>query len=111
MERDNHFLKNGLLMLIYNSIALVDKGKHESIESIEEHMDNESLMEYIIEKYGSEEDFSLFDCGTYSKKDVNQAFWDITSYVKGNESRKYGVTNNGLNLLIAVAFDLYAGIK
>jgi len=111
MEKDNHYLKNGLLFLIYITIALVDKGRSESIEIIEKHMCEESLMQFLMEKYGSEEDFSLFETGTYSVKDVNQAFWDIASYVNGNESRKYGVTKNGLNLLTAVAFDLYVNTK
>lgn len=112
MEKDNHFLKNGLIFLSYQLIGLIDSGEKVSIDIIEKHISDENILNFLIDNYNEKADFSIFECGTYSIKDINHSFWDLSGYIDGNESRKYAVTNeeNGLLLLISVCIDLINGL-
>lgn len=107
MNEKPKFINHGLIQLFYNLISLFDKGFKENIDTIEKHMYDKDLLPYLINKYEKEEDFSYFKGGPCSTKDLNYYICEMVSYVNGNESRKYGITNeeNGLLLLIAVCFD------
>lgn len=106
MPEKAKFINHGLSQLIYILISLVDKGFKENIDTIEKHMSNYDLLPYLIKKYEREEDFYYFQGGSCSTKDLNDYICEMSSYVNGNESSKYGITNeeNGLLLLIAICF-------
>ena len=87
-------------------LHLISIGKKESIETIEKHIDDGNLFEYIFNKYRDE--FStVFDNGTYDNEALNLYFHNYIGYIQGNESRKYGIMNetDGLLLIPALISD------
>lgn len=98
-------LKHGVESLSYWVNYLVDKGYKEDIDVIEKEFENSNLVQYLNNKYGEEIDLSCFrEDGPYSSKDVNYLFNEMSDYVRGNESRKFCVENNGLCLINALCF-------
>lgn len=99
-------MRNGTLFFALQINALVDKGHTESVEAIVDSMFKGEVVDYVIRKYGDKTDLTPFgESGPYSKQELNAKFEDISSYVSGNESRKYGITTNGLSLLVALAIE------
>ncbi len=95
-------------MFALEVVALISAGHKETISEVEKHMYDNDLVYFIYEKY---EDSFETDFGRNSKYDIesyNQFFWDMSGYINGNESRKYGIINenDGLLLIIAVILDL-----
>lgn len=87
-------------------LHLISIGKKESIETIEKHIDEGNLIEYIFNKYRDE--FSIvFNNETYDNEALNLFFQNYSGYVQGNESRKYGIMNetDGLLLILALISD------
>lgn len=95
-------------MFALELVALVSQGCIETISDVEKHMYDNDLVYYIYDKYNDK--FNV-DFGRSSKYDIesyNQFFYDMSSYINGNESRKYGIVNenDGLLLIVAVILDL-----
>lgn len=106
MSRFNKY--DRINLFAFEIIALVSAGHKETISEIVNHMLDNDLVNYIYEKY--EDQFSV-DFGKESVYDIesyNQFFFEISSYVNGNESRKYGIVNenDGLLLIVAVILNL-----
>jgi len=85
---------------------LISAGKKETIEEVENHICNESLVEYLFEKY---KDY-IFDFQIVAEeyaKPLNKYFSDYDGYIQGNENRKYGIMNenDGLLLILALISD------
>ena len=93
-----------LLILEYNS--LVDSGKysHITIKDIHREIENKNVLNYLKNVTGDDSDFSLhMNNGPYTKfvKEYNEQLYRLYSGYAGDESRKWGVKNSGLCLLIA----------
>lgn len=83
-------------------LHLISIGANESFESIEKNIDENTLIEYIYNKY--QDEFSIpFDNSLYDNETLNQYFHDYTGYIQGNESRKYGIMNESDGLLLVLA--------
>lgn len=91
---------------------LIDQGYVEVLEVIEKKMEEKKLVEYIGQKYKELVDFTPFDQnGPYSISDLNEKFNDFIPYVLGNEDRKFLVSKNGLNLIMALSLEIIANNK
>lgn len=102
-----HLVKNGITMLMYEVNRLVDDGQKESVKDIVDHMFNGDLVEYLRDKYKENIDLSSFNSsGPYSIKEINKAYSDFAGYISGNERRKWGISNNGLCLIVSTGIDL-----
>ena len=83
-------------------LHLISIGKQENIETIENHMSEGNIIEYIFNKY-RDDFFVLFDNVVYDNKALNTFFQDSCGCISGNESRKYGIMNETDGLLIILA--------
>lgn len=96
----------GLGLFMHEVISLISSGKKETIEDIENHIEEESIVEYITSKYAGS--FSInFDNTIYDNKAINSFFSSYVGQIRGNENRKYGVVNDedGLLLLLSAVAD------
>ena len=80
-------------------LHLISIGKTEKMETIEQHMFNGDLIEYVFNKY--RDDFYVpFDNNTYDNKTLNSFFQNHVEGIEGNEDRKYGIINEEDGFLI-----------
>lgn len=90
-----------LTLVILGVTALVDEGTHNniSIDEIHKVISSKSLIKYLSEEFEEKIDLSFLD-----EKDINE-YEEMISNIydahAGNESRKWGIKNNGLCLVIA----------
>ena len=84
-------------------LHLISIGKKENLETIEQHMYDGDLIEYIFNKY-SDDFYVPFDNNIYDNKTLNSFFQKYVGGIEGNEDRKYGIMNNEDGLLIILAF-------
>lgn len=80
--------------------ALVDQGQAESIQEVQSHFEHGDLTDYIKEKYKLD-----FPFDREGMDEVNSRFQGMSSYVYGNERRKFLIQNNGLCLIVAIALN------
>ena len=76
-------------------IHLIDAGQHESTETILEHMNDRTLVTYLLEKY--ETRFS----GNYNLDALNEFFEKWAYYAEGRKSGVFG-EDNGLLMVLSV---------
>ncbi len=90
-------------------IALISKGYKETIEEIENNMYKGNLVNYLYDKYEKHFDFDFGKNSIYDINLFNEFFFDMSSYVNGNEKRKYGIVNenDGLLLVVAIILDFF----
>lgn len=81
--------------------AAIDTGKHQdiSIEEVERHIENGDLIPYLKDRLKGDVDLSLYDAAL--SVELNEKLVDILAAYKGQERRKWGVSNSGLCLLVA----------
>lgn len=104
MQNDQSLKGLGLFSL--EVLHLISIGEKETFKEIEKHFEECDTIEYIYNKYKNE--FSVhFDNQIYNNAALNKYFFNYTSYVEGNERRKYKLANedDGLLLIIALVFD------
>lgn len=96
----------GLDVLAFELIALINDKYTETITKVEEELDNNNLVTYLNKKY-KENFMADFENGPYDINELNNYFADFSGYVQGNESRKFGVSNeeNGLLLVLALTIN------
>jgi hypothetical protein len=100
-------IKLTALTLIVNEINhIIDTGKYVdiSIEDAHEAIKNKRIIPYLVEITGSDADFSLLGSdGAYQSyiKHYDEKMYRIYNAYAGDESRKWGVENSGLCLLLA----------
>jgi hypothetical protein len=95
-----HISYGGLSMFLYEVNVLVDRGFKEDIETVNQYMQREEIVEYIANKYGDQVDFSLLLNRQWGK-DLNVLLRNMSDANAGNERRKWGIENNGLCLLVS----------
>ena len=96
----------GLGLFSMEIIHLISSGAKETITNIENHFEQNDLVEYLNQKYDN--DFYVkFDNSTYDNAQINKYFATYTGYIEGNERRKYGIINeeDGLLLILALIND------
>lgn len=99
-----------LELLGYEIIALISRGRKETISEIEKQMENENILHYIREKYADELYNPFSDNSQYNYEDWNKALAKYSGWIEGQERRKYGIENedDGLLLLVALILELVA---
>jgi hypothetical protein len=97
---------------ITNINAAIDTGTYRdvSVRDIETHIADGDLIPFLVRLLADDADLSIFTpeagLATDYGKELNQQLLDMLSAYHGQEKRKFGIGNNGLNLLIAFAADL-----
>ena len=81
-------------MYILSVNALIDQGGKEEIENIKQEILNGDVFEYLSEKYHTDFEYT-------GRTVLNELLIDKVNIYDGSENRKFGINNNGLNLLIA----------
>ena len=92
--------------LILELNAMLDTGRHDSITiaDVKHYIRDGSILRYIRERGGEDIDLSLLlDADTYGNFETFYVSYlqSICDAYSGNESRKWGVENRGLCLMIA----------
>lgn len=82
-------------------LHLISIGKRETVETIEKHITEGNLVEYLYNKY--REDFGIFSMKTYDNAALNLYFQNYSGYIEGNEIRKYGIVNDEDGFLLVLA--------
>ncbi len=95
-----------LTLLILELNHLIDSGKFNdiSIDEVYEHIENQSILPFLIEKTKGVSDFSLYsEDGPYSNftKFYHEQMSSLYNCYGGDHRRKWGVENLGLCLLLA----------
>ena len=95
-----------LELLGFEIIDLVSCGYKETISEIENQIENESIVQYIREKYKDNLSNTFSDNMPYNYADWNKALAKYSVWIRGRERRKYGIENEGDGLLLLLAFIL-----
>jgi len=91
-----------LAYLIVSLNHLVDNGFDATIAEVQAHVAGGSLFEWLRRRFDGHIDLSIWDFyGRTTEDDIENALLDILVNHRGNERRKFGVSNNGICLLIA----------
>ena len=97
----------GLGLFSLSIIHLVSIGEKENFETVEDHINEGNVVEYLFEKY--KDHFMIsFDNRIYNNQQLNAYFKSFSGWIEGNEGRKCGIVGeeNGLLLLIALVMEL-----
>jgi hypothetical protein len=94
-----HQTKFTFLGLLLNS--LVDNGKYLDLKETHEHLRNKTIFEWLKDQFDDSLDLSLYK--SEELREIASFFEDLSVAV--NETKKMGITNNGLCLLIAYCFE------
>ena len=94
-----------LTLLILEFNHLIDTGKYTdiSIEEIHHQIKNRTVIDFLRKKTAGDSDFTIFEGELYAKSIdyYNEQLLQIHEGYGGSENKKWGVTNQGLCLLIA----------
>jgi len=104
--------KGGKMKLIYLTLfiselsAAIDTGKYQdvSIEEVEEHIANGDLFPYLRRRLKGDVDLSLFKPEIATR--INADLLSLLEGYAGQERRKWGISNNGLCLLVSWTAEL-----
>lgn len=102
--------KGTLSVFLYEVNVMVDQGEKESIDIVNQKMQNGAIVEYIAEKYKGKIDLSLL-IDHPNGKQLNKMLQDFSNAHAGNERRKWGITNNGLCLLVSWTAELIRDLE
>jgi len=97
---------SALTLLVLHLNALLDTGRYDSItvDEVEDRIEDGSILRFLRERAGQDIDLSLhLDTKTYGNFERFYVTYlqSILNAYGGRESRKWGVQNRGLCLLIA----------
>jgi hypothetical protein len=97
---------SGLTAFLFEINAAIDSGKYAevSVEEIKDHIEQGDLLPFLRARLGNDADLTLID----DAREAELVAWlfDILGSDRGQESRKWGVRNNGLCLLVAWVAEL-----
>lgn len=98
---------HGIKGLAFDVLALIANGEKETIKKIEEEIAKNNITNYLHEKYSENMMIPLGKDCIYDLKAWNENFLNYSGWVEGNESRKFGITNedDGLLLLLGLIID------
>jgi len=101
--------KGAVSMFLYEVNHLVDEGKFESLQVVKQHMENKDVVEWLSNTYENDIDLSLF-VGKEWAPLMNEKMYEFNSVHDGNEHRKWGISKNGLCLLVAWSAEMLLNI-
>lgn len=99
---------HGLKGFGFDIIALIADGRKETITKIEDETCNGRIVNYIYSKHSDRMMLTIDESCPYDIENWNKQFSDYSGWVEGNESRKFGITNedDGLLLLLGLLMDM-----
>lgn len=100
----------GLRSLGYDVISLISSGYTEQLSIIEREASNNTLVNYLREKY--KDNMYVFGSDTlpYDVKELNEYFFNLSCYLVANDARrKLGIINieDGLLAILALILNNY----
>lgn len=97
---------------IHEMSFLVDKGISFSIEEVNSHIENKDVVDWLEKEFPFDSqkgiDFSLFRQS--HREYIHEKLESIWGGYAGQERRKWGITNNGLCLLISWSIEIVRDI-
>lgn len=92
----------------YDLCCLISQGKAETIQAVEEHIQQGNLVEYICNRYKDNMAITIGPNCPYDIKSWEDAYSSYDGRIQGNERRKFGILNeqDGLLLVISLTFDI-----
>jgi len=81
--------------------ALLDEGKFLEITEVQDSIENESIFDFLKEKFVGKIDLSLYR--EEDKKELMDFFKGLSNVVDAR--RKFGVEKNGISLLLAYCIE------
>lgn len=87
---------------------LVDQGITVPIQEVKDKMENLELVEWLKSEYMADKDFYI-GINSFTIEEiqfVNQEFNSMVLAYYNDEFRKWGIKNNGLNLLVSWGIEL-----
>ncbi len=99
---------HGIKVFAFDLIHIISTGATETINKIEDEMDNENITNYIFSKYADEVQMPYNDECIYDLDCWNEELSKYSCYIRGKEERKLGIINenDGLLLLLASIIEL-----
>jgi hypothetical protein len=91
--------------LLWQLIAALDTGKHDAldIDDVKRHARAGTISAFLIDCFGSDADFSIFDPADWAA--ISEEWYSIDNAV--NARRKFGVEKKGMALLMAYALESF----
>ena len=86
-------------LFMYDVISIIDKGYKETIEEIENQIENRNIAQYIIEKYKDIVMMENSDTNTLIKNriiTINDSYLDHLEYTNSNESSYFSTIPKNL---------------
>jgi hypothetical protein len=93
-------------------VILVDQGKMISIQEVKDRIEEDNLVNWLKDEYMTDKSFYI-GTNSFSDKDiefVNREYNNMLLGYYDDEFRKWGIKNNGLNLLISWGIELIRDI-
>lgn len=89
--------------MLWQLISACDSGKYDtlSIEEVQKNADAGTISSFMIEKFGSDCDFSIFEAKDWIV--INDTWGSIANAI--DSRRKFGVEKRGICLLLAYALE------
>lgn len=91
-------------------IALISKGKKESLEVIYNKIDEGNTIQYLHEKYKNEMSYPLNE-EVYSFNEYEKAFTDVANIVNRKAENEFGIIGNDDGLLFITAILISAFVE
>jgi hypothetical protein len=88
------------LILQLNHIVDHDLHRGVSIQEAHDHIEAGDVFEWLKKKFGTEIDLSIYQ-GRPSKDEISKQWQQIFGGYAGDENRRWGVSHNGICLLLA----------
>jgi hypothetical protein len=87
--------------LLWQLIAALDSGKYDSldIDEVKRHANAGTISAFLVDRFGANSDFSIFEPRDWTI--IGETWANIANSV--DASRKFGVENKGISLLMAYA--------
>ncbi|WP_153124653.1 hypothetical protein [Peribacillus tepidiphilus] len=93
--------------------ALIDSGESYSVEEIYKHIEDKDLVDWLEKTYpfGTENGLDLSMYKSSDRDFLHDEYESFWGGYYGQHYRKWGIKNNGLNLLVSWGIDISRNIK
>jgi hypothetical protein len=98
---------------IHECLFLIDKGESYTIDEIYKHIENKDLVDWLEQVYPFKSDKGI-DLSLFKREHrsfIHDEYESFLGGYYGKHERKWGISNNGLVLLVAWGIDISRNIK
>lgn len=109
------FLKKITVMKVFSQecAILVDQGKSVNVQLVKDRIESGDLVNWLKEEYMSDKSFYL-GVNSFSADDIaylHKAYNDLLMGYYDDEFRKWGIKNNGFNLLVSWGIEILREVE